>query len=188
MTEIANRRPLPPATSPRSWSLVVLLPATLSTGLTAGVFGDWAVTVMPGLSGTDDRTFVAAFQALDRAILRPPFLLAFLGALLFTSAAAVLCRRAVGRPALPWVVVALGLHLAAFVITMAVHEPLNVVIRTAGDADRLAEPAAVLDAFDTSRWVVWHAVRTVATVAAFGCLCWALVRHGRPAPGPTAPR
>lgn len=188
MSEIAHRRPVPPATSPRSWSLVALLPATLAMGLTAGVFGDWAVTVMPGLATTDDRTFVAAFQALDRAILSPPFMLAFLGALVFTGAATLLCRRPEGRPALLSIVVALGFYLAALVITVAVHEPLNVIIRTAGDADRLADPTAVRDAFDASHWVVWHVVRTLTTGAAFGCLCWALARHGRPAPGPTAPR
>lgn len=74
---------------------------------------------------------------------------------------------------------AFGLYLAAFVITMAVHEPLNGVLRAAGDPDRIANLAAVRDAFHETRWVAWHIVRTVATTAAFGCLAWALVLHGR---------
>jgi uncharacterized membrane protein len=165
--------------SRRSWQVVTLLAATVTTGLTAGVFGDWAHTVMPGLGNTDDRTFVGAFQALDRAILNPPFMLVFMGALVLTGVAAILHLRGDHRPVLRWVAVAFGLYLAALVITMAIHEPLNAVIRAAGDPDLIAGPAAVRDAFHEARWVAWHTVRTIATTAAFGCLAWALVLHGR---------
>ena len=175
--------------SRRSWQVLTLLAATLTMGLTAGVFGDWAHTIMRALGTTDDRTFVGAFQALDRAILNPLFMLAFMGALAFTGVAAVLYRRdSNNRSPLPWVAVAFGLYLAAFVITMAVHEPLNVVIRAAGDPDRIADPAAVRDAFHETRWVTWHIVRTTATIAAFGCLAWALVLHGRASTDHEAPR
>ena len=60
-----------------------LLLATLAAGMMAGVFALYSHTIMPGLGSTDDRTFVGAFQALDRAILNPFFLPTFLGALLF---------------------------------------------------------------------------------------------------------
>ncbi|HEX2466909.1 MAG TPA: hypothetical protein VHJ54_01760 [Solirubrobacterales bacterium] len=46
-----------------------LLAATISVGLMAGVFGLYAHTIMPGLGNTDDRTFVGAFHAIDRAII-----------------------------------------------------------------------------------------------------------------------
>jgi hypothetical protein len=48
---------------------VSLLAATVSMGLVAGVFGLYAHTIMPGLGRTDDRTFVGAFQSIDRAII-----------------------------------------------------------------------------------------------------------------------
>jgi uncharacterized membrane protein len=161
------------------WRILILLPATVTTGLVAGVFGDWAVTIMPGLHPTDDRMFVGAFQALNGAIYNAPFMLAFMGALAFTAVAAVLYLRGNGRAPLPWVAVAFVLYLAAFVITMVVHIPLNDALMAAGDPDRIADLAAVRDAFDENRWVVWHTVRTIATTVAFGCLAWALVLHGR---------
>ncbi|MGH4022068.1 MAG: DUF1772 domain-containing protein [Pseudonocardiaceae bacterium] len=163
----------------RSWQVVTLLPATVTMGLTAGVFGDWAHTIMRGLGTTDDRTFIGAVQALDQAIINPLFMLTFMGALAFTGVAAVLYLRDDDHSVLPWVAVAFGLYLAAFVITMAVHEPLNYVLRAAGDPDRIANLAAVRDAFHETRWVAWHIVRSIATTAAFGCLAWALVLHGR---------
>jgi len=166
----------------RSWQVVTLLPATLTMGLTAGVFGDWAHTIMRGLHKTDDQTFVGAFQALDEAIMNPLFMLAFLGALVLSGIAAVFYLRDGDHSVLPWVAAAFGLYLAAVVITMAIHEPLNDVIRTAGDPDSIADLAAVRDAFHETRWVAWHIVRTITTTAAFGCLAWALVLHGRATP------
>jgi uncharacterized membrane protein len=162
--------------SRRSWQTVVLVPATLTTGLTAGTFGDWAHTTMPGLHEADDRTFVGTFQALDDAILNPVFMVAFMGSLVLSALAAILYLRDADHSVRPWAAVAFGLNIAAFVITMAVHEPLNEVIRDAGDPAGIANPTAV-------RGVTWHIVRTIATTAAFGCLTWALVLHGRAGTG-----
>jgi uncharacterized membrane protein len=160
-----------------SWQVLVLLAATFTMGLMAGVFGDWAVTIMRGLRETDDRTFVGAFQAIDRAIYNPLFMLAFMGALGLTGVAAVLYLRGDARAPLPWVAVAFVLYLAAFVITMAVNVPLNNSLTAAGDPDRITDLAAVRAAFHETRWVAWHIARTVATTVAFGCLTWALLLH-----------
>jgi len=43
---------------------LILLGATFTMGLAAGVFALYAHTIMPALKTTDDRTFVASFQAL----------------------------------------------------------------------------------------------------------------------------
>ena len=48
-----------------------LMGATLTMGLVAGAFALYAHTIMPGLRKTDDRTFVAAFGQIDRAIINP---------------------------------------------------------------------------------------------------------------------
>jgi uncharacterized membrane protein len=155
-----------------------LVAATLTMGLMAGVFGLYAHTIMPGLRRTDARTFVAAFQAVDRAIINPWFMPAFIGALLFTGAGAVLCLGARFRAVLPWVVAAFVLYLIAFVITIAVHLPLNDAIKAAGRPDGIADLAAVRARFTETRWATWNLVRTVTSTAAFGCLAWALVAYG----------
>jgi uncharacterized membrane protein len=160
-----------------SWQVIVLLAATFTMGLMAGVFGDWAVTIMRGLRETDDRTFVGAFQAIDRAIYNPLFMLAFMGALGLTGVTAVLYLGGDARAPLPWVAVAFILYLAAFVITMAVNVPLNNSLTAAGDPDRITDLAAVRSAFHETRWVTWHIARTVATTVAFGCLTGALLLH-----------
>jgi uncharacterized membrane protein len=66
-----------------------------------------------------------------------------------------------------------------FVVTIAVNVPLNDELKAAGEPDRIADLAAVREQFDESRWARWNVARAVATTAAFGCLAWALVLHGR---------
>ena len=141
----------------------------------AGVFALYANTIMPGLRATDDRTFVAAFQAIDEAIVNPWFLgLGFVGALVWTGLAATLHLRS-GRPVvLALTVAALLLYLLAFALTVGVHVPLNNGIKAAGDPMRIADVAAVRDAFDETGWARWNVVRAVSTTAACLCLATAL--------------
>jgi uncharacterized membrane protein len=156
---------------------VSLMAATITMGLVAGVFGLYTHTIMPGLARTDDRTFVGAFQAIDRAIINPWFMAGgFLGALVFTVVAAV---AQLGQDALAWVVAALVLYLAVFVITIAVNVPRNDALKAAGDPDDLPDLAAVRASFDEARWRRWNLVRTVASTTAFALLAWALVTYGR---------
>jgi uncharacterized membrane protein len=154
-----------------------LVASTMSMGLMAGVFGLYAHAIMPGLRAADDRTFVGAFQAIDRAIINPLFMVWFLGALVFAGASAALL--AGERAVLPWIVAALVFYVAVFVITIAVNVPLNDALKAAGDPDRIADLAAVRERFDEARWVAWNIVRAVLSTAALGCLAWALVQYGR---------
>ena len=157
--------------------LLSLLAATVTMGLGAGVFALYAHTIMPGLRATDDRTFVAAFQSLDRAIVNPWFMLtAFAGALVFTAGAALANR---GGTAEPWILVALALYLVACVVTVAVHLPLNDTIKAAGDPDRIRDLAAVRARFSEQRWEAWNLVRVATSGGAFVSLAWALVLLGR---------
>ena len=156
-------------------ALAVLVLATITTGLAAGVFLLYQHTVMPGLRGVEDRTFVAAFQALDRAIINPWFMLtAFLGALVSTAAAAVLH---LGEDAFGWIVVALVLYLVTVVVTIAVNVPRNDALKAAGDPERI-DVAAARAAFDEARWARWNLLRVVLNLAAFVLLAWALVVAG----------
>ena len=151
----------------------MLFAATLTVGLMAGVFAIYANAIMPGLRSTDDRTFVAAFQAIDRAIINPLFLGTFFGALVFTGAAAALH---LDRAGLPWIAAALVLYLPTVVVTVAVHVPSNNVIKAAGDPAGLADLGAVRASFDERRWVRWNLVRVALTMLAFGSLVFALAR------------
>jgi uncharacterized membrane protein len=161
----------------------VLILAAMAVGAMAGVFQLYSHTIMPGLGRTDDRTFVGAFQAIDRAIINRAFMLTFFGALLFNAAAVVLNLGAERRSVLTWTVAALALYAVSFVVTVVVNVPLNDAIKAAGDPGRIADLAAVRARFNEARWVRWNTVRAVTTTASVACLAWALVLHGRTTPG-----
>jgi uncharacterized membrane protein len=158
---------------------VVLIAATMTMGLMAGVFGIFSNAIMPGLRRTDDRTFVAAFQSIDRSIINPAFMVTFIGALALTALAALLHLTGDRRPMLPWIGAAFVLYLLVFVITIKVNVPRNNEIKAAGDIDRMADPHGVRERFDEGRWVRWNHVRAFASTAAFGLLAWALVESGQ---------
>jgi uncharacterized membrane protein len=153
----------------------VLIAATITMGLITGAFYLYAVAIMPGLARTDDRTFVGAFQSIDRAIINPLFMLNFVGALLFTGLAAALHLDEDHRAVLAWSVAGFVLYLVVFVSTIRVNVPLNDGLKAAGDPDRIDDLAAVRTRFNEARWVRWNNLRTVLSLAAFGCLAAALL-------------
>jgi len=149
-----------------SWLLVA---ATITAGLAAGLLYAFAVAVMPGLANVHDAAFVAVMQSINRSILNPWFLLTFLGAPVL-AIAAVIARYVTGGPG-PWwpLISATALALLSVLITAALNVPLNNALDAAGSTDA----AGVREAFE-SRWVSWNKVRTVVSTASFGFLVLAL--------------
>ena len=152
-----------------------LVAATITMGLMAGVFGLYSHTLMPGLARTDDRTFVGAFQSIDRTILNVWFIPVFIGALVLTGAAALL-HLGDGQAVVGWIIAAFVLYLVVVVITVAVNVPLNDAIKAAGEPDSITDLAEVRRQFDEARWARWNLARTLATTAAFVSLTVALVQ------------
>jgi uncharacterized membrane protein len=156
-----------------------LIAATTAYGLAAGTFAIFSHTIMPALTSTDDRTFVTAFQSIDRRIINPWFIGGtFFGALGLTAVAAFVNRE---EPSNVLVIASLGLYLVVVLITVVVHVPLGDAIKAAGDPDRV-DVRAVRSAFRESRWAAWNMVRTGLSIAGFIAMTWALVRHGRTTP------
>ena len=67
--------------------------ATLATGLIAGVFYDWSVSVTLGLADLPDASCVATMNAITERIGNPLFFASFFGAALFLILALALHLR-----------------------------------------------------------------------------------------------
>ena len=153
---------------------VVLLAATITMGLVAGVFVLYQHTVMPGLAKTDDRTFVGAFQAMDRAIINPWFMACFMGTPVLTAASGVLF---LGDDGFVLIAVAFVLYVITSGVTIGINVPKNDALKAAGDPAQI-DVAAARAAFGEAAWVAWNRLRVVTTTGAFGLLCWTLLVHG----------
>jgi uncharacterized membrane protein len=151
---------------------VVLIAAMIAAGLLAGLFYAYAVSVLPGLSRSDDRTFVEGVRGINVAILNGWFLLTFLGAPVLALAALLLDPRS--GPTLWWLVTGFACLLAVLVVTGVVHVPLNNAL-AAGGTDY-----AQLRARFEAPWVRWNVLRTLFSLAGFASLVGALLTR-RPA-------
>ena len=138
---------------------VVLLAATITMGLVAGVFVLYQHTVMPGLAKTDDRTFVGAFQALDRAIINPWFMACFMGTPLLTAAAGVLF---IGDDGFVLILVAFILYVVTFGVTIGINVPKNDALKAAGDPATI-DVAAARESLSVNSWIVRALARGLET-------------------------
>jgi len=156
---------------------IVLGAAVFAMGLVAGLYFFSAIAVMPALTSADDRTLVDAMQVMIGKIENPAFFLVFLGAPVLAAVALSQARRSSSDGTAGWIIAGLVLYAVMTVITFAVHLPLNDELVAAGDPATIENLAEVRDDFATT-WVAWDIVRTLASIAAFGCLTWALVLRG----------
>lgn len=152
-------------------SEVALIVAVATTGLTAGIFLGFSIAVMPALARVGDRAFVDVMQNINSAIQNGVFGLVFLGAPASNAIAA--WRYADQDEVFRWTVAGLVGYLATLTITFTINIPLNNRLDQAGSAD----PGGPRASFERA-WVLWHNIRTITCVAAFGCLAVALHAAG----------
>src|SRR5215207_7209183 len=154
--------------------------ATLTTGLVAGVYYAYTVSVNLGLAAQPDASYVATMNAINEKIQNPLFFLSFFGAVLFLIAALVVYspRPRSGRF---WLIaLACVLYVGGgFVLTVFVNVPLNEQLaRVAADAS--AGELARARAGYEDPWNFWNGVRTVFSSLAFLALvCACLLREDR---------
>jgi len=164
----------------RSARDLILAGAVLTTGLVAGVFYAYAVSVNLGLADQPDASYVSTMNGINEKIQNPLFFATFFGGGVLPIAALVahLPRPRSGRTRL--IVLACGLYLVGgFLVTVLVNVPLN---------DGLARVAAGAPAAELSRartdyegpWNFWNGVRTLFSVAAFLALIGACLLREDP--------
>jgi uncharacterized membrane protein len=159
---------------------LMLAGATLTTGLVAGVFYAYAVSVNLGLAAQPDAAYIATMQAINERIQNPLFFASFFGAALFLIAALVVYspRPRSGRF---WLIaLACVLYVGGgFLLTVFVNVPLNEQLaRVAADASpgELARARAGYE----DPWNFWNGVRAVFSSLAFLALvCACLLREDR---------
>ena len=177
MTQTSVPSPVPPvATRPGRIERLLLHAATVLMGLIAGFFYAYACSVMIGLARLDDRTFITAMQAINATVRNAAFAPSFFGALLVTGAAALAALRNQSG-ARRWVLAALALYAAAFLVTMGVSVPLNESLAAAGPVATMVDPATVRADYENP-WVLWNIVRTVLSTVALAALVQATRRAG----------
>jgi len=68
---------------------IILFATVMLTGLSAGLFYAWSVSVIPGTRKVPDVTYLETMQSINRAILNPAFFTVFFGSLICLSIASI---------------------------------------------------------------------------------------------------
>jgi uncharacterized membrane protein len=154
--------------------------ATLTTGLVAGVYYAYAVSVNLGLAAQPDASYVATMQAINERIENPLFFLTFFGAALFPLAALAAHYRRPRSGQFWLVALACVLYIGgSFLLTSFVNVPLNEQLASVA-ADASPVELARARAGYESPWNFWNSVRTMFSFLAFVALVGAcLLREDR---------
>lgn len=144
----------------------LLLTATaVTTALTAGLFFAWSCSVIPGLARLPDAGYIAAMQAMNKAILNPLFFCVFMGALVLLPLTAVCCY---GHPlTLRWWLLATAAVLygvGVFGLTMSGNVPLNESLDAFQLSSATTEEILARRLAFEGAWNKLHTIRAVVSV------------------------
>lgn len=156
---------------------ITLLMTVLTTGLSAGLFYAWAVSVIPGTKLTTDISYIETMQNINRAIINPWFMLIFMGPILGMLISGV-WQYTVAIDTVFWLIVAAFITylFGTFGVTAAGNVPLNdgldsVQLQTL----KADEMHSIREAYEHT-WNRLHLIRTIFSVGSFGLLLAALVK------------
>lgn len=147
---------------------IPLYTATLLTGLSAGLFYAWQVSVIPGTKLLANKTYLDTMQSINRAIQNPAFALIFLGSFLLLVAAIYTQYKAALQASFLLVIAATVCYLVGTIgVTMLGNVPMNEHL------DKMNFNTMTDDALQRAReayeyrWNLYHTIRTVCSVLAF---------------------
>lgn len=141
-----------------AWIPTLILAGAVGSGLMAGLFFAFSISVLPALARMPPAVALEVMQRVNVAIINPVFLGVFLG----TGAVAVVSVwAALVVPGHAWLLAAGVTYLAGVVgVTMAANVPLNNALARASVADAVTSwPAFV------GPWERWNRVRLALAIA-----------------------
>jgi len=146
---------------------LVLYASVVFTGLSAGLFFAWSVSVIPGTRRITDLTYLETMQSINRAILNPAFFTVFFGSILLLGIASIY---QVNSDKL-----VLGLMLAASItyligtigVTGLGNVPLNNMLDTLKLSEVETSKIAEFRKFYEGNWNRLHLIRTAFAVTSF---------------------
>jgi uncharacterized membrane protein len=158
---------------------IIMIGAVVLTGLSAGFFYAWSVSVIPGINKITDIAYLQTMQSINRAIINPAFILIFFGSIVLLSISSIYQLHNN-----KWV---FGLMLFSSISylfgTVGVTGLGNVPLNNQLDALRIAETGiekmADFRKFYELNWNRLHIVRTVFATLSFVLSVVGLFIHSR---------
>ena len=145
----------------------VLFGAVVLTGLSAGLFYAWSVSVIPGTRKVDDLTYLETMQSINKAIINPAFFLIFFGSIMFLSIASIY-QFNTGKTAFWFMFTASVIYLIGTLgVTALGNVPLNNQLASLNLNEISSQKVLEFRNYYESKWNRLHIIRTIFAVASF---------------------
>lgn len=144
----------------------ILFITIIITGLSAGFFYAWAVTVIPGTRKVIDITYLETMQSINKEILNPYFFSIFFGSLILLAISTIQHYQS---GLVFWILLAATLIylFGAFGVTALGNVPLNDSLEALIISDLNAEQLAEFRQNYELTWNRFHMIRTGFSVLSF---------------------
>ena len=150
---------------------IILYGAVVLTGLSAGLFYAWSVSVIPGTQRIVDSTYLETMQSINRAILNPRFFLVFFGSLVFLGLGSIY-EFHTSKLAFAFMLAASIFYLLGTVgVTGLGNVPLNNQLENV-----TPEGGELVWSHYLSKWTFWNHIRTTAAMIAALCFTIGLLQ------------
>lgn len=155
---------------------ITIFAAVIITGLSAGLFYAWSVSVIPGTRKVSDLTYLQTMQVINRAILNPAFFLIFFGSLLLLAISAI---QQYQTGLTFWLISAaiLTYLVGTFGITAFGNVPLNNTLDVLNISNMNHLELSFFRQDYETRWNRLHLIRTVFAVGSFVCALLAVFSY-----------
>ncbi len=157
---------------------ITLFAAVALTGLSAGLFYAWSVSVIPGTRKIMDPTYMEAMQSINRAILNPAFFLIFFGSLILLATNTI---QQYQNGLTFWLMLAATLTylIGTFGVTAFGNVPLNDTLDALNLNNLNAEQISQFRQNYEVKWNQLHTIRTVFAVLSFLLSLIAVFSHSK---------
>ena len=158
---------------------IVLFLAVVTTALSAGLFYAWTISVVPGLKNITTRSYLEAFQSMNRAIINPWFFIIFFGSLILMILSAYFQFRVQLNHTFWLIVGGTIFYLIGVIgITMFGNVPLNETLDAANINALNTDELESLRVSIESKWNRLNVIRTLFAVLSFIILLLGLLSKG----------
>lgn len=144
---------------------IITVLAIVTTGLVAGIFFGFAISVNPAFKHLTDSQYISAMQWINKIIENPVFFFVFFGAVIFTPIAAFMNKN---KETSILLFISFAIYLVAvFGITIYMNVPLNNTLAQFSITASTPSEISQMRINYAEPWNYWHQVRTIASVLAF---------------------
>jgi len=146
---------------------LVLIGSVVLTGLSAGLFLAWSVSVIPGTKKLADPTYLETMQSINKAILNPGFFVIFFGSLLLLSLSSI--SEFTSNKLAFWLLLGAAInYLTGTVgVTGLGNVPLNDLLEGLNLEDISTQKMEEFRSYYEINWNRLHLIRTVFALLAF---------------------